>query len=331
MKKQFQRILNSLSIGIIALSLTPYAAAQAASERTSAPFEAMFHSVAQPHHWLPHWLSWSFPTTDITALRRGLSVLAAQSCSQPIAVWLPDTAAMLPAIKLFSGWQQHPLAEFTNCFQVQYYQPEEVVCASVGERQRSDCQVPQRIETTAPFILFTNDDAGLANITPERMLLPSRASVDLFAHELGHWLGFADEYAMSTMLAKGYCHGNYEHDSLNIVITAKDQLSQSELEALWQALPWRFAVDSWQNLGQFKQGVWRLGSKQGVGLYAVPTCSATEYFAWRPVPEITAMQYYDSATWPKLYLQLLRMQQSLPTITQPSQLPFGQSLVLDIE
>lgn len=238
-------------------------------------------------------------------------VSAASHCGVRAATPVYVPAGDRAAWQLLSLWQQHPLAKYYGCFSVHHYALEQLHCEPQGTRQRAHCEwigttIPS--ESTPHIILVADMAWGIAHSSPQRITLPSHASVELFAHEIGHWLGLADEYAMPAELAQPFCEGQYQHPSLNIVVTSSLALSAEELQQLWQRLPWRDAVSSWQQLGVAQaDGQWQLGSAtEVIGLHAVATCAAVAgRYAWRPVAQMTPMQYHDIGVWPALYFELI--------------------------
>lgn len=254
-----------------------------------------------------------------TLIAEAWSPLAAkvpqQRCGvlQATHVVMPQQGQQQP-LAMLQGWHQHPLAPFLNCFSFATYSLEQLACTQQGERGRAHCQLPQmRGEPRTREIIFVPEQMGIAFNDSQRVVLPLSASMGLFAHEIAHWLGFADEYPMTKELAQDFCTGRYSHASLNIVVTNTAVVSEAELIALWQRLPWRHAVSNWRDLAtQTADGRWRLGTistpqeEPPVGLYRAQTCDAASGYAWRPVNKFTPMQYYDVTTWPQIYLELVQ-------------------------
>lgn len=267
------------------------------SHATLAQYVAAFReqqsSTATPTYATPAWL-------------RGAQLLFAQSLSESTAspassanamaaacvqVELPiEPTAKRAVFKLFGEFHQHPLKGLSWCFHGYW-----------GEAKPA---------SSSPTIRFTPTARAYAKASD--IYLPATASVDLLAHELAHIAGLADEYAMRTELAAPFCQGRYRHPSLNVVVTQSKTLTAAELQQLWQRLPWRSEVADWRLLGtperQSGKDYWRLGSAANtqVGLFAVATCAEVGKFAWRPVPQTTAMQHFDVPHWPPLYLELMQ-------------------------
>lgn len=234
------------------------------------------------------------------------------TCSNDAAVqvWLPQQLPQrAQVLEVLSKWQAHPLHAYVPCFSLRYYHDATALaCTTQGERGRQRCQPPVLPrELHQRQLIFT--DALIGSASAQQIVLPTATSVAAFAHEVGHWLGFADEYRMSAELAQPFCHGRYRHPSLNVVTTAALEMSSAELQALWQRLPWRDQVSDWQLLGQsIGAERWRLGSTEAtaVGLFASRTCDEVPgRYSWKPVARMTAMEYHDVTIWPKAYLKLL--------------------------
>ncbi|MGQ4276245.1 hypothetical protein ACQ5ES_04240 [Pseudidiomarina sp. E22-M8] len=256
-----------------------------------------------------HWLE------DLSHQQAGYAVATGAACragDRPVQLWLPEGRAA-PVLETLEQWSQHPLAEFLNCFSVRWYQDaEDLKCQAIGNRGSQQCDLallPRELQQHQ-LVFVTAEALSIASATHWQMVMPTSASVDLLAHEAGHWLGFADEYAMSTTLAVDYCNGRYQHPSVNVVTTTTNHVTSAELQALWQRLPWRDAVKDWRELAQQDgKGVWRLGSDNSVkvGLFASNTCAAVaNVYSWKPVARMTAMEYHDVNVWPPIYLELLR-------------------------
>jgi len=236
-----------------------------------------------------------------------------------VQVWLPvQSRRITPLLERFADWPAHPMARFADCFQGRFYQPQQVQCELHGERQRLHCKLQLLpVELNQAHIVYA--EHGIANTAGDRhMNLPLSAHMNLLAHELAHWLGLADEYQLSGDIAADFCAGRYDHPSLNVVVTDSPQLTGVELKALWQQLPWNFAVVDWQQLGQsLGNDVWQLGSaSNSIGLHAIESCKAVGKFAWRPVDYFTAMHYVDIYAWPDLYLELIERQLQQRAMTQ---------------
>lgn len=150
-------------------------------------------------------------------------------------------------------------------------------------------------------------DAGLANTRNGLVFIDRQARGRVLAHELGHALGLADEYAMSRDLALRFCSGDFDFTALNLVITEATSLSTAELVALTKSLPWVQYLQ--QPIAQKRaEDLWHLGSTDPlrVGLHPVATCEGTGFYAWRPIGYVTFMQQHEVGSLPSVYLNLMK-------------------------
>lgn len=178
-------------------------------------------------------------------------------------------------------------------------------CVTDTQRNRANCRSEQQFDKQVILA-----DKGIASADSQTLTLTPDSSEAVIQHELGHWMGFADEYEMSEALAQKFCYGDYDHDSLNIIVTeAHKEYSAEQVEAIYQNLPWKRELSSWQDIAKQKQEKWRLGSPESavVGFFKADTCNAIDdRQAWRPVNVRTAMEQHDTKLWPELYLSLLK-------------------------
>lgn len=268
----------------------------------------MQSSPAVPGWQIPSQWPLTQPLAQLDAkARQGWQQLQCQQ-QDAIQVWLPAHSRHLaPLLSDFADWPEHRMARFASCFQARFYQPQQVQCELQGQRQRLHCEL-QLLPAELHQAHIVYAEQGIASAIGDRQMnLPVHAPMNILAHELAHWLGLADEYPLSGQIAADFCGGRYDHPSLNVVVTESQQMTGGELKALWQQLPWNFAVADWRQLGQpLGNNQWQLGSaSDSVGLHAIDSCKAVGKFAWRPVDYFTAMHYVDSYSWPDLYLELI--------------------------
>ena len=233
-------------------------------------------------------------------------------CQQSrVWVWQPYELSQAEQGQLnrtLAAWQLHPLRPFVGCLQTQRYRSADLSCTRQGERFRQHCQLPLLpSQINDHHILFHRTTTAFSQ--NRHISLPLGADVSLLAHEIGHWLGFVDEYPLSAEIAERYCREEQGFPSYNLVWTAEQVMTEAELNELHQRLPWRHKIADFRVLGKLRSdGLWQLGStpEHSIGLYATTTCAHAEGFTWRPVSRFTAMQYHDTNVWPALYLELAK-------------------------
>ncbi|MGM0481264.1 MAG: hypothetical protein ACQEQZ_04975 [Pseudomonadota bacterium] len=185
-------------------------------------------------------------------------------------------------------------------------------CDLDNENQRAECvnqpPIAAAEKPQQPTVILAQ--RGKASTSANHITLTRDSDARVLIHELGHWWGFADEYAMAPPLAENFCYGRYNFDAYNVVLTQSDQMTGRQLKTLWQSLPWASAVADWRALGKRgDDGLWQLGSspEQPVGLFPAATCEHVPgVTAWKPVSAVTAMERHQSQYWPPLYRRWIK-------------------------
>lgn len=225
-----------------------------------------------------------------------------KSCAMSIKVIAANQSSKKRYLDFLSAVKNAPFTTSNWC--VSWVLDENLSCTTGDERDRASCRSEKKSDRTVILA-----DKGIASADSRTLTLTPDSSEKVIQHELGHWLGFADEYAMSESLAQKFCNGHYEHESLNIIVSGHAQYYSSEqVQDIYNNLPWKNEISSWQEIAQKDGDKWRLGSQESreIGLFKADTCNAISgKQAWRPVNVRTAMEQHNTGLWPELYLKLL--------------------------
>lgn len=203
-----------------------------------------------------------------------------------------------------SEWQHSPLRDLGMCFHL-----EQALTAQCDlDDGRVNCQLSDQHEGESRYPLrWFIATQGRANARPSELHLAVNSAFPVLVHELAHWFGLADEYPMREPLAENFCTGRYRFDARNIALTASPLVTEAELEQLENELPWKGYLE--QPIAQ-KVGPnqYRLGSMDitKTGLFMAQTCLHTDYYAWKPVAELTFMEQHEIGRIPPLYLELMK-------------------------
>lgn len=229
-----------------------------------------------------------------------------EQCAETINVIAASNTDKVRFVALLAALQEMPLPTAQWCFEWQLAAT--MQCQQNSDTKRAECLLGNH-DTQQRNIVLANQ--GKASASQHQILVGDSSDSHVLAHELGHWFGLADEYAMSAPLAEAFCHDQYVFKPLNLVITETNRLTAQQLKSLWQQLPWREYVTDWRQLGEPAAGGddndWILGSSNGIGLYRAETCSAIEgRYAWKPTATTTIMQRHQTGHWPQLYLDLIK-------------------------
>ena len=141
-----------------------------------------------------------------------------------------------------------------------------------------------------PLVIYGS--AGVANYSNGIIYLNRHKSYQVFKHELFHHFGFVDEYPLTKSVAARVCRGEAPYFSgENLYIVAQDQVDKvnwQQVKARWQQ---KFN-DSFNHIT------------------AVSSCKDSGYVAYKPIAELTLMQYMDQ---PLPVAYILRAQQKMFT------------------
>ncbi|RUO68910.1 peptidase [Idiomarina ramblicola] len=227
---------------------------------------------------------------------------AARQCEMTIKVIAANQAEKERYLHFLSAVESSPFDSENWCISLKL--DDSLSCVTRTERNRANCHFDTQFDKQVVLA-----DKGIASANNRTLILTPDSSKDVIQHELGHWMGFADEYEMSELLAREFCDGHYKHKSLNIIVTEQDQrYTAAQVQDIYHRLPWRSELSSWDEIASRESDGWRLGSPENkaIGLFKADTCNAiNDKQAWRPVNVSTAMKQHDTGLWPALYLKLL--------------------------
>lgn len=154
--------------------------------------------------------------------------------------------------------------------------PQRLNCSNEsGQRLSCDMaaifDVADKISFTHAVVIAQN---GVANVHNGIMYLDKHDDYLVFLHELAHFAGFVDEYPLSSELAENFCH----RDKAPNLVFANNQSEIIDNPFPSLALP--------------------------VTLTKARTCQLTSRIAFKPVTQMTFMEYHDAGEIPDVYLHI---------------------------
>lgn len=148
-------------------------------------------------------------------------------------------------------------------------------------------------------------EQGKANVNNGVMFLDQSDTYSVFVHELAHFAGFVDEYALPESLADYHCSKNL---APNLLLSPPPEAFQIESETgnsrylpLNRANNWKAAIDAHNQLQV-------LESNNPV-LHHIArsrTCKNTQYESFKPTQQMTFLEYHDVPNIPRVYRTLWR-------------------------
>jgi hypothetical protein len=221
-----------------------------------------------------------------------------------------------------------------------WLQKDSLVCSSNFENEaRLGCDLYplSQLKTSLTFthlIIFA--DQGKANVNNGVMFLDQSDTYSVFVHELAHFAGFVDEYALPDDLANYHCgknaapnlllsaspqailksgellDGESEIKTKNLLAEAKQSTNEEAQLSSTEAIKSRYLplarAYNWQKALDTHNELQVLESNKPV-LHHISrsrTCKNSEYESFKPTQQMTFLEYHDVPNIPKVYRTLWR-------------------------
>ncbi len=180
-----------------------------------------------------------------------------------------------------------------------WLQANQLKCKLNNERQSCDLTSLAQQTFTPHFthvVFFL--EKGKAYVQNGAMYLDETDTYSVFVHELAHFVGFVDEYAVSAELAEQYCR---ETTAPNLMIANEADLQSNDGVELWQGLI--------QEINQQRINAVSLQPSQDIELLSLKistsrTCNKLDVSAYKPSNEITFLEFHDANNIPPIYLHM---------------------------
>ncbi|MBU2976993.1 sel1 repeat family protein [Alteromonas sp. C1M14] len=232
-----------------------------------------------------------YKATSVPAISRNNA-----QCHQKIGVFASSLATLVKADELVTNYEKdRRLQSLPMCIdRPVWLTPDSLKCdAENNGAGRLDCDV-RPLATAVRKRGLTHavvvGELGKANVNNGVMFLDLTDAYSVFVHELAHFAGFVDEYALGKEAAKRYCGAP---EAPNLIFDGK--ISYAPLSTL----------QNWQTL------------QPGVGIWPAQTCARSEIRAYKPSGHITFLEHHDSGDIPPIYLALWRQQLADPKTQRP--------------
>lgn len=151
------------------------------------------------------------------------------------------------------------------------------------------------------YIGLMLDDGG-ANVNNGILYIDKHDDVNVFTHELSHLLGFIDEYALpeNHLACQSVQSEAFAHNVVILPISLKGD-KEDALRKLKSQIPWAEHIDSDTPILTNVKGKWQIGTPYSdesnhandIGLYEVNTCNNEKLKAFKPVKQVTQLNYYE--------------------------------------
>lgn len=251
----------------------------------------------------------ALPSVHIAPLQSPLTKSQCRVSISPFATNLNELDAMQALVKQF---EQHALASFV-CFSKVRYRAINTLKCEYQSGQAIQCRerhwAGQSKALNSRFIALMLPKGG-ANVHLGILYLDKHDTVQVFAHEIAHLLGFIDEYPLPAQHDK--C-ANEQQEAFSHNIVVLNQLYQGQAAKIRQQLmlqiPWASQIADTTPILQGVEDGWKLGTpvqyRQDVGVFSAETCDKTNQTAFKPLYGQTQLRYFEQP-FPALYLSLLK-------------------------
>ncbi|MGB1197476.1 MAG: hypothetical protein ACPG46_00415 [Thalassotalea sp.] len=150
---------------------------------------------------------------------------------------------------------------------------------------------------------------GGANVHSGILYLDRQDNIDVFKHELLHFLGFIDEYPLPA--GHNFCQQVHEKATAHNLVTFK-ALYKGERkrirEKILARIPWRNLIKPSTPILSGANTKWKVGTplnyKNDIGVFASATCQNSELLAVKPLSRDTSLTYFELPL-PTLYKDFL--------------------------
>jgi hypothetical protein len=212
-----------------------------------------------------------------------------------------DTAVQAEAFKEAFA-QDKRLDSLPICVNpIMWLAPKELRCELIKGRNECDVSaVAKQIFMPSYTHLVFFLDEGKAYVHNGAMYLDAADTYSVFVHELAHFVGFVDEYAVSMSLAQQYC---YNSDAPNLMLSDDTDFHKQDKFQLWQLYYAEFKSQQATLLGEaiINQDE-NERSMASLKIGASRTCASLKLTTYKPESRLTFMEYHDTQNIPPIYL-----------------------------
>ena len=250
--------------------------------------------------------------TLLTTSPTSLSALVSQDaellpqCSQTLQFVTTSLQTTHQAIKFKAMFEKDErIGDLPICIKpIIWLASNQLTCTTIDGRKQCDLSAVagQRFLPNYTHLVFFLDE-GKAFVHNGAMYLDQADTYSVFIHELAHFAGFVDEYAVSPALAQQYCI-NPKASAPNLLVNINDNIENHDKYVTWIGLFERMRSEHPRN----KSNSNKSNSNQHQVRYmpALPiepsrTCNMMGVKSYKPSDELTFLEYHDTNNIPPIY------------------------------
>lgn len=251
----------------------------------------------------------NYSQTLDTTPRQTLSILSRPSlplaveCAQQLQFVANSLDSAVQANDFKTKFEQDArLANLPICIKpLVWLAKDELNCKLVNHRNKCDLSEIAKRSFTPDFthlVFFLNE--GKAYVQNGVMYLDQADPYSVFVHELAHFVGFVDEYAVSSDLASQYCN---QSNAPNLLLSRDENFYDDATFRMWQGYHKALldlntadtaGIDGAQET--FLQSTLQVSQSR--------TCASLDKKSYKPSSKLTFLQYHDTHYIPAIYLMM---------------------------
>ncbi len=222
------------------------------------------------------------------------------SCDVSVQLFATNLHDLIYLEALVTEFRPHPLNNYLCFPPIRYIKISQLECSHHAD-ERIQCRESQWKDLASQIqsrYIGSLLPRGGANVNNGILYLDSQDTVQVFAHEISHLLGFIDEYPLpdNHSACDGPQKRMFAHNV--VVLNSFYQGKQKEIrQKILKQVPWYSSIkESTPILQKFKHG-WQLGTPESfagnVGIYLSETCDKQQVQAFKPLYHHTQLRYFE--------------------------------------
>lgn len=229
--------------------------------------------------------------------------LIPEKCSQNIQFVATNLETAVQALEFKDTFENDArLNDLSICIDaIAWVDESELKCSLNNSRQECDLSELAEMQILPNFthlVFFL--ESGKAYVNKGVMYLDISDPYSVFVHELAHFVGFVDEYAVSAELAAQYCYSSFPSaPNLLISNTNEETIQNEEKYQYWLQSARLTHVDVIKNDPSHVQDYDE--TSKVLSISKTNTCSKLDIVAYRPSSKMTFMEFHDVEYIPELY------------------------------
>jgi len=247
-------------------------------------------------------------------------IASAPDCLADIQMFATNLADLRKVDQLIKQIQTHALAEYVCFAPVRYIALKALNCKHHGnETIQCDEGVWRKYQASIKSrFLGVLIPQGGANVNNGIMYLDRQDTVEVFAHELAHFIGFIDEYPLPSNHTKCLTVQSKPFSQNIAVLPALYQGDKQQIRAkILKNLPWKSLIKTTTPILTSSTEGWKLGTPQShqadVGVFLSETCEGKRklrdalhqpFNAYKPLKKHNQLSYFSLA-FPESYRKLI--------------------------